>query len=91
MRQQLAQQPAPQAGKGALADAEVRRLLDALEANGGRYDGIDPAAIVQSHLPKDELIERLTRIRERTFARASNDALDDADTTTTLMNALNYR
>ena len=91
MREKLAQPPVPQAGKGALPDAEVRRQLDALESSKGDYDGIDPAAIVQSHLPKDELIERLTRIRERTFARASNDALDDADTTTTLMNALNYR
>lgn len=91
MREKLAQPPTPQAGKGALSDAEVRRQLDALEASNGDYVNIDPAAIVQSRLPKEELIERLTRIRERTFARASNDALDDADTTSTLLNALSYR
>jgi len=91
MRQQLAQQPAPQAGKGTLPDAEVRRLLDALEANGGHYEGIDPSAIVQSRLPKKELIERLTRIRERSFARATNEALADIDTTSALLNALSYR
>jgi len=91
MRQQLAQQPSPPAGKGALPDAEVRRLLDALEANGGRYEGIDPSAIVQSRLPKQELIERLTRIRERSFARATNEALADIDTTSALLNALSYR
>jgi len=91
MRQQLAQQPAPQAGKGALADAEVRRLLDALEANGGRYEGVDPSAIVQSNLPKQELLERLARIRERSFARASNEALADIDTTSALLNAISYR
>ncbi len=91
MRQQLAQQPAPQAGKGTLPDAEGRRLLDALEANGGHYEGIDPSAIVQSRLPKKELIDRLTRIRERSFARATNEALADIDTTSALLNALSYR
>jgi len=91
MREKLALPPIPQAGKGTLPDAEVRRQLDALESSKGDYEGIDPAAIVQSRLPKEELLERLTRIRERTFARASNDALDDADTTSTLLNALNYR
>ncbi|HEY0587424.1 MAG TPA: hypothetical protein VGD52_14910 [Pseudoduganella sp.] len=91
MRQQLAQQPAPQAGKGTLPDTEVRRLLDALEANGGRYEGIDPSAIVQSRLPKQELIERLARIRERSFARPSNEALADIDTSSALLNALSYR
>jgi hypothetical protein len=91
MRQQLAQQPAPQAGKGALPDAEVRRLLDALEASGGSYEGIDPAAIAQSRLPKQELLERLARIRERGFARATNEALADIDTTSALLNAVSYR
>jgi len=91
MRQRLAQQPAPQAGKGTLADAEVRRLLDALEANGGRYEGIDPSAITQSNLPKQELLERLARIRERSFARATNEALADIDTTSALLNAISYR
>lgn len=91
MRQQLAQQPAPQAGKGTLPDAEVRRLLDTLDANGGSYDGIDPSAIVQSRLPKQELLERLTRIRERSFARTSTEALADIDTTSALLNALSYR
>lgn len=91
MRQQLAQQPAPQAGKGSLPDAEVRRQLDALEAGNGRYEGVDPSAIVQSRLPTQELIERLTRIRERSFARASNEALADIETTSALLNALSYR
>lgn len=91
MRQQLAQQPAQQTGKGSLADAEVRRLLDTLEANGGRYEGIDPAAIVQSRLPRQELLERLARIRERSFARVSNEALADIDTTSALLNAISYK
>jgi len=91
MRQQLAQQPAPQAGKGVLSDAEVRRQLDALEAGNGSYEGVDPSAIVQSRLPKQELLERLARIRERTFARATIEALADADTTSALLNAVSYR
>ena len=91
MRQQLAQQPTPQAGKGALPDAEVRRQLDALEAGNGRYEGVDPSAIVQSRLPKQELLERLARIRERTFARATIEALTDVDTTSALLNAVSYR
>lgn len=90
LRQNLMQQPMPQAGKGALPDAEVRRQLDALEASGD-FDGIDPAAIVQSRLPRQELIERLARVRERCFARATNEALEDAETASTLLNALNYR
>jgi hypothetical protein len=91
IRQQLAQQPAPQAGKGAMPDAEVRRQLDALEANEGRYEGVDPAAIVQSRLPKQELLERLARIRERTSARATNEALADIEITSALLNAVHYR
>lgn len=91
MREKLAQPPMPQAGKGALPDDEVRRQLDALEASNGSYNNIDPAVFVQSRLPKQELIERLARIRERTFTRASNEALEDADTTSTLLNALSYR
>lgn len=91
IRRQLAQQPAPQAGKGTVPDAEVRRQLDALEAAHGRYEGIDPAAIAQSRLPKQELLERLGRIRERTFARATNEALADAEITSALLNAAHYR
>jgi len=91
VRQSMLKQPLPPAGKGALPDAEVRRQLDALEASNGSYDGIDPAAIAQSRLPKQELLERLARIRERSFSRATNEALEDADTTSTLLNALSYR
>ncbi|KQV61575.1 hypothetical protein [Duganella sp. Root336D2] len=91
MRLQLAQPPAPQAGKGILPDAEVRRQLEVLEANGGHYAGVDPSAIAQSRLPKQELLERLARIRERSFARATNEALADIDTTSALLNAISYR
>lgn len=91
LREQLARQPVSQAGKGGLPDAEVRRQLDAVEASLGSYAGVDPAAIVQSRLPKQELIERLTRIRERSFARATIEALADIDTTSALLNAVRYR
>lgn len=91
MRQQLAQQPVPPAGKGGLPEAEVRRQLDALEAADGGYAGVDPSAIAQSRLPKQELRERLTRIRERSFNRATNEALADIETTSALLNALSYR
>lgn len=91
MRQKLGQQPVQPEGQAALPDAEVRRQLDALEASNGNYEGTDPSAIAQSRLPKEELIERLARIRERTFARASNEALEDAETTSNLLNALSYR
>ncbi|WP_028101282.1 hypothetical protein [Pseudoduganella violaceinigra] len=91
MRQQLMQSPAPQVGQGALPDAEVRRQLDALEAANGSYDGVDPAAIARSRLPKQELLERLGRIRERSFARPTNEALADIETTSALLNAVSYR
>lgn len=91
MREQLARQPAPPRGQGALPDAEVRRQLDALEANAGRYETISPAAIAQSGLPKQELVERLTRIRERSYGRTTNEALADIETTSALLNAVRYR
>lgn len=91
IRQQLARQPAPQAGQGKVPDSEVRRQLDALEASNGSYDGVDPAAIVQSRLPKQELTERLTRIRERSCVRVTNEALSDIETTSALLNAISYR
>lgn len=91
IREQLARPPAPPSGPGAVADAEVRRQLDFLEASDGRYDGVDPAAIVQSRLPKHELLERLGRIRERSAARATHEALADIETTTALLNAVRYR
>jgi hypothetical protein len=91
LRQRIAQQPAPQAGKGVVPDGEVRRQLDALEVANGRFEGVNPSAIVQSRLPKQELIERLSRIREGISARASNEALADIETASALLNAINYR
>lgn len=91
IREQLARPPAPPRGQGAIADTEVRRQLDALEAADGRYQALNPAAIAQSGLPKRELLERLGRIRERSFARATNEALNDIETTSALLNAVRYR
>lgn len=91
IREQLARQPVPPAGQGALPDAEVRRQLDALEASHGDYAVVNPAAIAQSGLPKQELLERLVRVRERSFARTTNEALADIETTNALLNAVRYR
>jgi len=91
LREQIARQPAPPAGQGTLPDAEVRRQLDVLEASSGRYEGVDPAVILQSRLPKQELLERLRRIRERSFGRATTEALADIETTSALLNAVHYR
>ncbi|WP_342116302.1 hypothetical protein [Pseudoduganella sp. OTU4001] len=91
IREQLARQPVTPRGQGAIPDAEVRRQLDALEASDGSYGDTNPAAIIQSNLPKQELMERLTRIRERSFARATNEALAEIETTNALLNAVRYR
>lgn len=93
MREQLARQPMPgrDARRGNPPDAEVLRQLEVLESAEGRYEGVDPAAIVNSRLPKQELLERLLRIRERAAGRAANETLADIETTAAVINAVRYR
>lgn len=93
LREQLARQPVPGGGAGqvAVSDAEVRRQLDALEGADGNYQAMDPAAIVRSGLPRQELLERLSRIRELHYGRATSESLATIETTAALINAVRYR
>lgn len=93
LREQLARQPAPggAVGQSAATDAQVRDLLDALERADEREPAVDHAAILRSSLPKQELLERLSRIRERSLGRATNDSLALVETTAALINAVRYR
>lgn len=93
LREQLARQPAPGGGAGqaGASDVETRRQLDALEAADGSYQAADPASILRSGLPRQELLERLSRIRERNYGRATNEALAEIETTAALINAVRYR
>lgn len=93
VREQLGRQPAPGGGAGqaSVPDAEVRRQLDALEGAADNGAAFDPAAILRSGLPRQELLERLARIRDRHFGRASNESLALIETTAALINAVRYR
>ncbi|XLZ71237.1 hypothetical protein ABT364_04535 [Massilia sp. SR12] len=93
LREQLARQPAPGGAMGpsAASDSAVRGQLDALERGDDGDAAFDPAAVLRSALPKQELLERLSRIRERSLARATNDDLALVETTAALINAVRYR
>ena len=91
LREQIAKAPQPPAPQGQTPDAEVRRQLDVLEAGYGSFDGVDAATIMQSHLPRQELAERLQRIRQRAYERVTTAALADIETLGAMLNALRYR
>jgi hypothetical protein len=42
-------------------------------------------------LPKQFLIDELTRIRERTLLRVTDEALSDLELTNSVLNSLRYR
>ncbi|UGQ48842.1 hypothetical protein [Massilia endophytica] len=86
----------PQAGAAQrrqprLDEASARAALADIYANYGRYQDVQPADLVQSMLPKEQLMEELLRIRERSYLRVSGEALADIDLTNTLINTLRYR
>lgn len=78
-------------GPATLADAELKKRLTAMYANYGRDDKTNPAAVINSGLPKEFLINELVRIRTRMFYRVSNEGLSDVEMTNALINALRFR
>ncbi len=74
-----------------LSDDEVISRLTAMIRNYGRDDNTNPAAILNSKLPKDLLITKLSSVRSSTFHRISNEALGDVEMTNLLINALRYK
>lgn len=78
-------------GKGPkLADDEVRRRLRRMQENNGRDDDTHPMSIVNSTVPKDELLASLALVRSRTLHRLSDEALSEVQMTNLVMNAVQY-
>lgn len=74
-----------------LSDAQVRARLDRMYANDGVDDETEPLSVLDSSLPKDELVQRLTAIRSKMLHRLSDEALSDVEITNVLLNAVQYR
>jgi len=72
-------------------EATTRAALAGIYDNYGRYQNVQPADLVQSQMPKQELMNELLRIRERSYLRVSGEALTELDLTNTLINTLRYR
>lgn len=86
-RASLAHFPGPRK----IGDAELRARLVVLEQDVDSQDAVHPLAILDSGLPRDELIERLVRIRANMLVHLSDRALTEVDMTNFLINALRYR
>jgi len=74
-----------------VSDEQVRQRLQTLYERYGQHDDLQPSDILYSNLPKQQLIDELTRIRERTFLRISDEALADLEITNSVLNTLRYR
>jgi hypothetical protein len=74
-----------------VSDDEVRRRLQALYDRYGQHEDLQPSDIFYANLPKQLLIDELTRIRERTLLRVSDEALADLELTNSVLNTLRYR
>jgi len=74
-----------------VSDQEVRRRLQSLYERYGQHDDLQASDILYSTLPKQFLIDEMTRIRERTFLRVNDEALADLELTNSVLNTLRYR
>jgi hypothetical protein len=74
-----------------LDEAATRQVLATLWSTYGSYEGIQPMELALSALPKQQLIDELLRLRQRSLLRISGEALTDIDTTNTLINTLRFR
>lgn len=74
-----------------LSGAELKARLADMHRNHGRDNKTSPRTLLESKIPASELIERLSRIRERTLFRLSDEALSDVKVTNSVLNALRYK
>lgn len=72
-------------------DASLKTRLVKMRESYGKDDDLHPLAILKSGLPRDELISELTRSRDRSFHRLSNEALSDVKITNALIKTLSLR
>lgn len=76
---------------GRMPDEELKRRIAAMNAGYGRDLRVSPAAILDSGLPREFLIEQLTRTRGVLLRRAAAEVPADVQRTNALINALRYR
>jgi hypothetical protein len=70
---------------------ELKRRLAAMNAGFARDVRVSPAAILDSELPREFLIEQLTRTRVVLLRRVAAEVPADVQRTNALINALRYR
>jgi len=78
-------------GEQHLSDEELLKRLDTMIKNYGADDKTSPVAVLNSGLPAQVLIGKLTAVRSRTLFRLSDEALSDVEATNMLLVALRYR
>lgn len=76
---------------GRMPDEELKKRIAAMNAGHGRDLRVSPAAILDSGLPREYLIEQLTRIRDVLLRSAAAETPADVRRTNALINALRYR
>jgi hypothetical protein len=74
-----------------MSDEDLKKRIAAMNAGYGRDMRVSPAAILDSGLPREFLIEQLTRTRGVLLRRAAAGVPADVQRTNALINALRYR
>jgi hypothetical protein len=74
-----------------IPDEELKTRIAAMNAGYGRDLRVSPAAILDSGLPREFLIEQLTRTRGLLLRRAAAEVPADVQRTNAILNALRYR
>jgi hypothetical protein len=76
---------------GRIPDEELKKRIAAVNAGYGRDVRVSPAAILDSGLPREFLVEQLTRTRVVLLRRPAAEVPADVQRTNALINALRYR
>jgi hypothetical protein len=74
-----------------MPDEELKKRIAAMNAGYGRDVRVSPAAILDSGLPREFLVEQLTRTRGMLLRRVAGEVPADVQRTNALINALRYR
>jgi hypothetical protein len=74
-----------------MPDEELKKRIAAMNAGYGSDLRVSPAAILDSGLPREFLIEQLTRTRGVLLRRPTPEVAADVQRTNALINALRYR
>ena len=78
-------------GDSTLTNEELKKRLLDMYDNYGRDENTNPIAYLKSDLPKDYLLEELSKIKSRMFYRISDESLRNVQFINFLINTLYYR